>query len=458
MKRLLRNVILISILSMLWGMTAFAEEDVVLLDTEEGSIQTEFLDFPESVVRGEVYTGTIRITNNRSKEYRVYVVNDSLGKNEFLNVIYDFGLLYERADGYGMNMEPVSIAPGEFADIHVKYIVPPFVKGDTADLALKTYCLKSEEEGGFVDQTYTQSYQAALSGDMRIVSIDAMSIIPENDGRYKISIDRYNMNGYEEPDFSFHYRKAGETGGESWIWIGDKDNIEDVYYNENYVYWTPQENRAYEFAAIIDYRYYKDDFAIENVAAETLRFVPGMSFTDTKPGDWYYDAASYVYEKGIMMGMNEKEFGPSVKLSRAQFATILYRMEGEPEVAYDPSTFPDVADGQFYTAAAMWAKNTGVISGYEDGRFGPADEITREQMAVMMYRYANMCGLDTSVEGDMSVFPDAGRVSPFADKEVKWTVGEGLIKGDGGNVNPQGTAERAQCATIIMRFMEGYGL
>ena len=75
-----------------------------------------------------------------------------------------------------------------------------------------------------------------------------------------------------------------------------------------------------------------------------------------------------------------------------------------------------------------------------------------------MYRYANMRGLDISSEGDMSGFPDAGQVSAFADKEVKWAVGADLIKGDGGNVNPQGTAERAQCATIIMRFMEGYGL
>ncbi len=186
--------------------------------------------------------------------------------------------------------------------------------------------------------------------------------------------------------------------------------------------------------------------------------MPKMSFTDVNDIDWYYDAADFVFSRGIMTGMTDTEFGPSVKLSRAQFATILYRMEGEPEVAYNPAAFPDVREGQFYTAPAMWAKSTGVISGYEDGRFGPADEITREQMAVMMYRYANMLGLDTSAEGDMSGFPDAGRVSPFAEREVNWAVGAGLIKGDGGNVNPQGTAERAQCATIIMRFMDGYGL
>ena len=183
-----------------------------------------------------------------------------------------------------------------------------------------------------------------------------------------------------------------------------------------------------------------------------------LPFTDVHEGDWYQQAAGFVYSRGIMTGMNETEFGPSVKLSRGQFATILYRMEGEPEAWYDAAVFPDVSDGQFYTRPAMWAKDSGVVSGYDDGRFGPADEITREQMAVMMYRYANMLGLDTSAEGDMSGFPDAELVSPFADREMKWAVGAGLIKGDGGNVNPQGTAERAQCATIIMRFMEGYRL
>ena len=181
-------------------------------------------------------------------------------------------------------------------------------------------------------------------------------------------------------------------------------------------------------------------------------------FVDVHEGDWYQQAAGFVYSKGIMTGMNETEFGPSVKLSRGQFATILYRMENEPEAWYDAAAFPDVSDGQFYTGPAMWAKDSGVISGYDDGRFGPADEITREQMAVMMFRYADMLGLDTTTRGDMGAFPDADRVSPFADEAVRWAVGMGFIKGDGGFVNPQGTAERAQCATIIMRFMEGYGL
>lgn len=184
--------------------------------------------------------------------------------------------------------------------------------------------------------------------------------------------------------------------------------------------------------------------------------MPELSFTDVNTEDWYYEAAGFVFSRGIMKGMNDAEFGPSVKLSRAQFATILYRIEGEPPVEYDSGAFPDVADNQFYTQAAMWAKNSEVITGYDNGDFGPADEITREQMAVMMYRYAGKLKLDTSARDELGGFPDAEKVSPFADEAVKWAVGEGLIKGDGGNINPQGKAERAQCATIIMRFLNGY--
>lgn len=177
-------------------------------------------------------------------------------------------------------------------------------------------------------------------------------------------------------------------------------------------------------------------------------------FSDIDENAWYYDSVSFVYKKGIMTGMSDTGFGPRESLSRAQFATILYRMEGEPETVYNSAAFVDVSDDTFFTNPAMWAKSTGIVMGYEDGRFAPADEITREQMAVMMYRYAEMLGLNTSVRGDLGGFPDASQVSPFAVEEMKWAVGSGLIQGDQGMINPQGKAERAQCATIIMRFMD----
>ena len=194
------------------------------------------------------------------------------------------------------------------------------------------------------------------------------------------------------------------------------------------------------------------------IVSGTMIVTVGSQFTDVNTGDWYFDSVYCVYGKEIMTGMSPGVFAPAVRLSRAQFATILYRMQGAPEMEYNPGAFPDVPTGQFYTAPAMWAKETKVISGYNDGRFGAADEITREQMAVMMYRYANYLNLDTSMKGKLSDYPDEASVSGFAREALEWAVGTGLITGDGGRINPQGSAERAACATIIKRFIERYRL
>lgn len=184
-----------------------------------------------------------------------------------------------------------------------------------------------------------------------------------------------------------------------------------------------------------------------------------LPFTDVGEG-WYKDAVDYVYAKGIMTGMNETEFGLTVRLPRSHFATIIYRLAEEPDAVFEGDAFKDVPDGQFYTLAAMWAKSKGIIVGYEDGTFGADDPITREQIATMMYRYANVQGLDLTAEGDLSSFPDADKVSDFAEKAMAWAVGKGLIKGeaDGKVLNPVGYADRAQCATIIKRFIDAYKL
>ncbi len=180
-----------------------------------------------------------------------------------------------------------------------------------------------------------------------------------------------------------------------------------------------------------------------------------MPFFDIVPDDWFYQAVKYVSSAGIMKGMTSDRFGYGDILSRAQFVTILHRMQGEPKMEYS-KVFSDVADGEFYTSAVMWAKlsGSGVVEGYEDGTFGPADAITREQLVLMMYRYAASLGQDVSARADLSAFSDAGSVSGFAREAMKWAVATGVIQGDQGRINPQGKAIRAECATIIMRFME----
>lgn len=194
-------------------------------------------------------------------------------------------------------------------------------------------------------------------------------------------------------------------------------------------------------------------------ASITVTVEPSMIFSDIKATHWYYDAVSYVYANRIMTGLNAQKFGPEQPLARAQFAVMLHRMNGTPEVPYTPK-FPDVKDNQWYTDAILWANEYGVVTGYSNtGKFGPADYITREQMAVMMYRYAGKKGYDVGDTADFSRYVDGGKVSEFAQEAMRWAIGSGIITGkdNGRKIDPQGRANRAECGTIIMRFIEMYG-
>ena len=181
-----------------------------------------------------------------------------------------------------------------------------------------------------------------------------------------------------------------------------------------------------------------------------------LPFEDVKE-DWYYEAVQYVYENGIMSGLKETVFGPDETLTRAQFAAIIHRLTGAPEVKYTPK-FADVEDGQWYTDGILWANEIGVVSGYKDSQyFGTNDNITREQMAFMMYRYAAYKEFDISHRADIGSFIDAGNVSSYARQAMEWATGSGIIAGKVGNrLDPQGNATRAECASIIMRFIEQY--
>ena len=184
-----------------------------------------------------------------------------------------------------------------------------------------------------------------------------------------------------------------------------------------------------------------------------------LPFVDVPTGSWYESYVRYVYNKEIMTGLDETHFGPDQTICRAQFAVILYRMAGSPKVEYT-DTFKDVTKGQFYTEAVIWAsqKDVGIITGYtsgdKEGCFGPSDPITREQIAVMMYRYAQYKNENVKASSDMSEFEDRGQVSAFAKDAVAWAISEKLIQGDQGMIHPQGDTNRAMCAAIIQRFLE----
>ncbi|WP_069988514.1 S8 family serine peptidase [Massilioclostridium coli] len=175
--------------------------------------------------------------------------------------------------------------------------------------------------------------------------------------------------------------------------------------------------------------------------------------------NWIYDAAQYMYEHGLMTGMTDTIFEPATTMSRAHFATVLYRLEGEPEAEFNP-IFPDVPAGDFYSNAVMWGNKNNIITGYNEGIFDPAGMVTREQMVTMMYRYAQYKGYDVSKKASLDDYVDGRDVSGFAKDAMEWALAVGIIKGENnqGTINPQGEVSRVVGATVFMRFMERYQL
>ncbi len=178
-----------------------------------------------------------------------------------------------------------------------------------------------------------------------------------------------------------------------------------------------------------------------------------LPFRDVAQGEWFRDAVSYVYTARLMNGTSPDLFSPWETTTRGMIVTILYRYDGSP--AAGMTSFPDVPPGEYYAAPVSWAAASGVVKGYETGLFEPQNPITREQMAAILYRYAQQKGLDVSGRADLSVYADAGQVSPYAKDAMAWAVHTQLITGvDSRTLQPGGSAVRAQVATILMRFCQ----
>ena len=180
---------------------------------------------------------------------------------------------------------------------------------------------------------------------------------------------------------------------------------------------------------------------------------PVDSFVDVDENAWYYQAVQYMVEKGLMSGTSATTFSPNTTLSRGMIAQMLYALEGKPST--QGSSFPDVASGAWYADAAAWAQANQVITGYDNGAFGPDDPLTREQLTLILYNYARLKGYKVSAQGDLSAFVDGHTTSSWAQESMTWAVGAGLLSGKGlGMLYPTGTATRAEVAQIMMNFCE----
>lgn len=178
-----------------------------------------------------------------------------------------------------------------------------------------------------------------------------------------------------------------------------------------------------------------------------------LPFTDVSTSDWFYDDVAFVYENGLFSGTDSRSFSPNASMTRAMLVTVLYRLEGEPTVT-GRSSFTDVRSGAYYEKAVIWAAANGIVTGTDSTSFSPDAKVTREQLAAILYRYAQYRKLDTDASAKLNSFTDADSVSAYASEALGWAVSESLINGASGKLMPKGDATRAQVAAILHRFVK----
>ena len=183
------------------------------------------------------------------------------------------------------------------------------------------------------------------------------------------------------------------------------------------------------------------------------------AYTDVDSEDWFRNAVDYVTEKGLMVGVSENEFAPRMAVTRGMFVTVIHRMEGTPEAEREAS-FNDVEEGSWYEEAVNWAAENYIVYGYSAEEYGPGDIITREQMAAIIYRYAEYKGIDVSVENENRYmdYKDYENISNYAKPPVSWVSEKGLMAGDAdGGFRPRDKATRAETAQVFMNVVENMG-
>ena len=310
-----------------------------------------------------------------------------------------------------------------------------------------------------VTLTYTDSAWSEASGSFEYVKPDIQLPVPtvkiNNDGVVSAALP----SGFEYTmgkDYGFDYElyERDSSGAVKRInQIGMNQGTYDPgkYVKEGIDYYVKVKTISRNINKWTDSEF-TDFISLSSVEKE-------WPFDDTPEnlGHWKYENIKFVYDRGIMTGVKETEFRPDEPLTRSQFASVIYRMAGEPSVEYK-SVFTDVPADKWYSNAIIWAYENNIVAGLGDGCYGLGNNITREQMARMLMEFARVQGYGIDEREDLDRFEDASQVSRWATEYMRWAVGSGMISGsvkDGKYyMNPKGQATRAECATMLTQFIK----
>ena len=355
----------------------------------------------------------------------------------------DFGLDTDEIDGYvyisfednGKRVEGESVSVPKALGTIISKTKVPFVLGDTvADVTLRLLDAKglTYSHGG---TTKSDFYLASIGG-FTVRGVDYESFGEFDAGAGSGWMITLNKEFIEQGASEFEVSPNDVIRWQYTCQFGE--DIGDPFYSSGGGSVRPPVQQE------------KDEEKEEEKQPQELTELP---FTDTK-GHWANDAIRFVYGKGLMIGTGETTFEPETTGSRGMIMTILHNLDGNPEY-FESHSFADVENEKYYSGAISWAVTSGIVSGYGNGQFGPDDDVTREQLAVILRQYAKVKGYDVSESADLTAFVDSDRISPWAQEALEWACGQGLISGKGGSVlDPGGRATRAEVATILMNFME----
>ena len=281
----------------------------------------------------------------------------------------------------------------------------------------------------------------------RYVTCESGILLEKKDGLYAV------LNSKGEQITDFIYRVYNETKAYGLITAIRQDTDEKYVINAagQPLNEEPLLNHLYFYGPLEAYQY-EEGYGI-------LRYLgpDDSQFLDVTSSDWYFEGVEYCAENELFSGTAVGRFSPNDSMTRAMLVTVLWRLEGQPEPAGEED-FTDVESGTWYSKAVAWAAENGIVNGVGNGLFDPNGNVTREQIATIMLRYAGTKGYDTTPRADISAYPDAGKVSAYATEAIRWANAVGIISGSNENgklmILPQGNATRAQVATILMRYVK----
>lgn len=422
--------------------------------------------------------GGCKVSQPVSAAYGDYVTIDIVMNSGYhlYNVYLDNELVTDDVYWYNGQWHYSFYMPNHDVDIYVttttKYFVNPIYNIDGGTVALWVKDAGGWDSTIFADKGDWVCFKVSPYSGYELGSVSVI-------GRW--SNQSYDVH-YNNYDGCYYFKMPGESvdlsvsfvDGQHRVYVKDVSNG-SLTANVNWaaegdkVYVTAKPSKGYELTWLSvkaadgtvlkiyealgenTYYFYMPDQYV-TVSGIFSVISSGLPFVDVNSGAWYYDAVSFVYNKGIMNGVTSTTFEPNSTITRGMVVTMLWRMAGEPYVS--GGSFSDVASGRYYSTAVAWAAKNGIVDGYSSTVFGVNDPVTREQFATILYRYAKYMGY-SATGSSLTGYYDANSVSSWARDAMGWAVKNGIITGSGNSrLNPTGTASRAEVAQMFMSFYE----